>query len=725
MKEIYDWVPWFTELARKIANSKEQDVIACAKQVRWNKEGKPPQLMSQGDAYFDPFSLVYYIAARSKFAVSRKQIYPSISKAFEVSELGNLDSEDNFIFPTGDLRNALFNDVANKGPSASNPDLLWKLFRGAVSGARKIDGRMFDRALAIPHVAITKLTHALYLTNPHAFVPADSAVGLTKSALPKNWDEYKNELEKARRLLPNCMPYEINPAGYLFASANEKYKINVRPDRCFHVSSHVYGPGEDLWEDFKSNNWVYTGGPKSGTPWRDYDGGALSGGYPLSEPKPGDVVLVRRGVKQGLGIGVVYKNDFESSLSEQSKLHVIWVNKNTHQLTGQTEQHGFRRAKEKTLKAFHSTDSYKATFDLLRSLGTGAGTRSSKAEGEVRDRDRTREENTDSVDHAKNLILYGPPGTGKTWKATRLALAIVRGVVFERVEGDEGAQREVQNLRFNPENPDGRIEMVTFHQNYSYEDFVEGIRPRLRGEGIAYELRRGTFRRMADAAASDPDSRYVLIIDEINRGNIAKILGELITLIEASRRAGANEATYVSLPYSGDTFSVPGNLYIIGTMNTADRSIQLLDTALRRRFRFEELMPNPEHELVPNNIKGVNCRKLMRAMNERITTLLDREHQIGHTNFFEIKSMEELADRFQHKIFPLLQEYFFDDWGKIRRVLNNNAFVSHRKASNLPASEEQVDEERVIYERLRHDDEKWSDPEEYKAICVSPDHSDR
>lgn len=115
----------------------------------------------------------------------------------------------------------------------------------------------------------------------------------------------------------------------------------------------------------------------------------------------------------------------------------------------------------------------------------------------------------------------------------------------------------------------------------------------------------------------------------------------------------------------------------------------------------------------------------MRAMNERITALLDREHQIGHTNFFDIKSMEELADRFQHKIFPLLQEYFFDDWGKIRRVLNNNAFVSHRKVSNLPADEEQVEEERVMYERLRHDDEKWSDPEEYKAICASPDHTDR
>ena len=135
-------------------------------------------------------------------------------------------------------------------------------------------------------------------------------------------------------------------------------------------------------------------------------------------------------------------------------------------------------------------------------------------------------------------------------------------------------------------------------------------------------------------------------------------------------------------------------------------------------------MPDPDNDLVPDNVNGVNCRKLMRVMNERITALLDREHQIGHTNFFAIQSMEELADRFQHSIFPLLQEYFFDDWEKIHRVLNKNAFVSHRKASNLPPAEDQADADTIIYERLSHDDTKWSDPEEYKVIYASPDASE-
>ena len=266
--------------------------------------------------------------------------------------------------------------------------------------------------------------------------------------------------------------------------------------------------------------------------------------------------------------------------------------------------------------------------------------------------------------------------------------------------------------------------MVTFHQNYAYEDFVEGIRPVLDGEPgsekrIAYYLRDGIFKCIADTARKRQDKQFVLIIDEINRGNIAKIFGELITLIEDSRRIGAEDETEVTLPYSQKPFGVPNNIYIIGTMNTADRSVQLLDTALRRRFRFEELMPNPKHELVPDDIDSINCRELMREMNYRITKLLDREHQIGHTHFFGIRSIEDLADRFQHKIFPLLQEYFFDDWGKICRVLNNNAFVSQGKESNLPADEGSYEEGGAIYERLPHDDPKWREPQEYEKIYVS------
>ena len=143
------------------------------------------------------------------------------------------------------------------------------------------------------------------------------------------------------------------------------------------------------------------------------------------------------------------------------------------------------------------------------------------------------------------------------------------------------------------------------------------------------------------------------------------------------------------MPYSNKLFGVPDNLYIIGTMNTADRSIQLLDTALRRRFAFVEMMPEPEHKDISTDVEGVDCQKMLKAMNKRIAALLDREHQIGHTYLMDVDTIEDLSNVFQNKIFPLLQEYFFDDWSKIRAVLGGNEFVSERDAPRLPADLEQ------------------------------------
>jgi len=698
MKEIYDWVPWFTELAQKIAAGGPQYLADRAKKVEWRNGGETQGLLKYGDKNIDPFSFFYTVAAKSTHYSRRKTAYPSISRAFDLPELADHDSEYTFIFPKPDNRNLLFH---SKG--AGNPELLWRLFRQAVNGVDSITDDDFDAALSIRQVGIPKLTQALFLINPHQFLPLDNSLHPLKvTKWPNNprWAEYRTALSKFRQSFPRCAPYEIN----LFAWLLFDKKLNTEAPKHFQIvtkndfkaqGSQERAHQDEVWKDFRSSNWIYT------APHDDEDRAIFAS--ELRKASPGDVVLVRSGRNDGRGIGVVHKNDYLND--PNGKIHVLWLNTEPARLPGNAHVYAFSLAGEKTMSAFHAAKEYAPTFELLKRLGPDGG-HGNGPNGGVAD--------------AKNLILFGPPGTGKTWKATRLALAIVRGVEAEEVEKEEGAQQEAESLRFGPGNSDGRIGMVTFHQNYSYEDFVEGIRPRLEGEGIAYELRQGIFRRMAEAAHKDPDSCYVLIIDEINRGNIAKILGELITLIEDSRRAGAEEETSVSLPYSGENFSVPDNLYIIGTMNTADRSIQLLDTALRRRFRFEELMPNPDHERVPDDIDGIiNCRELMRAMNERITAHLDREHQIGHTNFFDIKSVKDLSDRFQHNIFPLLQEYFFDDWGKIRRVLNNNAFVSQSKASSLPADEGSYEEDSTIYERLPHADDRWKEPEQYKKIYAS------
>ena len=321
------------------------------------------------------------------------------------------------------------------------------------------------------------------------------------------------------------------------------------------------------------------------------------------------------------------------------------------------------------------------------------------------------------ADYPLNQILYGPPGTGKTWNTVNHALAIIEGKPVGALESED--RKEVKG-RFDKLKKQGQIAMVTFHQNFAYEDFIEGIRPVLDDEGgnveVEYKLSKGVFKQMADRASGDRDQNYVLIIDEINRGNIAKIFGELITLIEDTKRIGKDDEMTVALPYSKESFGVPDNLYLIGTMNTADRSIALLDTALRRRFEFVEMMPNPDHELISTDIEGVDCQTLLTAMNDRIRFLFDREHQIGHTYFIGVKSVDALEKAFKTKIIPLLQEYFYDNWEKIDQVLNKNGFIQEVSPGNWLLESDLMDRDRNVYELLLADDGKWKEPQSYRAI---------
>lgn len=245
-----------------------------------------------------------------------------------------------------------------------------------------------------------------------------------------------------------------------------------------------------------------------------------------------------------------------------------------------------------------------------------------------------------------------------------------------------------------------RYSFVTFHQSYGYEEFVEGLRPVLAGEAeageVAYEIRPGVFKELCRKARQSPDQRFAMVIDEINRGNISKIFGELITLVEADKRDpldGSAPPAEVTLAYSGEKFSVPANVDIIGTMNSADRSLALLDTALRRRFEFVPLMPDTRAEkdpadpdsaplaalVVTTDAGVIDIRLLLQRMNERIEALYDRDHCIGHAYFTGLADSEDgpprfeaLAATFRHRIVPLLEEYFFEDWRKIRLVLADN-----------------------------------------------------
>ncbi len=454
-----------------------------------------------------------------------------------------------------------------------------------------------------------------------------------------------------------------------------------------------------------------------------------------------------------------------------------------------------------------------------------------------------------------NTILYGPPGTGKTYATVSRCVEICDGEVPK--VGDE------LRARYGELMDEGRIEFVTFHQSYGYEEFVEGIRPVASAEDAAMRLRvePGVVRRIAERARKVPgigsrrifkvsladpnswgrhmgddpifaecidsgcillefggdidwtDARYddhdpvgqrwrqdrnadataydtdvqaiwrfrvemkpgdivvasdgyrrfravgevtgdyefrrredgfhhrravrwhwqvrdrvgdpssvfiggrfhwrpvnllapsnpdglthylpgidslagalphVLVIDEINRANISKVMGELITLLEEDKRAGAENETSVTLPYSGDRFTLPMNLHILGTMNTADRSIAVLDTALRRRFRFEEVSPKPDLLHQARERTGVDLPRVLAVLNERLEYLIDRDHQIGHAWLMEAKTRHDVDAVMRHKIIPLMAEYFYDDWRKVRAVLGGTDHFVHGQALGTP-----------------------------------------
>lgn len=417
-----------------------------------------------------------------------------------------------------------------------------------------------------------------------------------------------------------------------------------------------------------------------------------------------------------------------------------------------------------------------------------------------------------------NTILYGPPGTGKTFNTIDKALQIVAPEVYEQFRNDraELTKRFRELLITDWANPKGQIAFVTFHQNMSYEDFIEGIKP-VKPEAsntIHYDIIDGIFKRMCQEASRSKEhivvidgiqkpltrelfeelyytfsetlpphtdatsplllqtkegypfelfrnsagsivvkagekrtgqsvahselqavlfeekpptyksyesiiiskilegksykrspvdnstKSFVLVIDEINRGNVAQIFGELITLIEPSKRKGADEALEAILPYSKKPFSVPKNLYIIGTMNTADRSVEALDTALRRRFSFEEMMPDPAQ--LSTTADGIDLPKLITAINDRLETLIDRDHTIGHAWLIGCKYAADVKKAFQDKIIPLLKEFFYNDYSKIGLVLGD-AFVTKgtNKKANLFAPFTGLDSEtkQELYEK--------------------------
>lgn len=263
--------------------------------------------------------------------------------------------------------------------------------------------------------------------------------------------------------------------------------------------------------------------------------------------------------------------------------------------------------------------------------------------------------------HPLNFIIYGAPGTGKTYSTAEYALAIIenRPVDTRRKTYEE---RKAVMTAYNEYVRKGQIVFTTFHQSYGYEEFIQGLRPDTKSDTIAFKTADGVFKRVADDALNDNENNYVIIIDEINRANISKVFGELIALIEGDKRWGEVNETCATLQ-SGDVFAVPNNLYIIGTMNSADKSISLIDAALRRRFEFIEQYPDE------TLIDDVILRSILKKINVILADSLESSDLlIGHS-YFMGKTADDLCVIMNNSIIPLLYEYYYDNKKKVIGVL--------------------------------------------------------
>lgn len=382
--------------------------------------------------------------------------------------------------------------------------------------------------------------------------------------------------------------------------------------------------------------------------------------WTLVELQPGDTVIANRGVSEVLAVGTVNDTGYVWRPEHEKFKHTVGIDWDTAQAKPIAP-----------VKGWATTTVSKVPATLLRQIiGQGPTPKPVDADAQYVDVEA-------ALRRRGQIILYGPPGTGKTYIARRAAVWFLEGggdsdQANAVLADDELLKTREDALSSLPSDvaKAARLTRVTFHPSYAYEDFIEGFRPQQSASGaMNLILSDGTFKRVCNTAQQDPENTYVVVIDEINRGNIPKIFGELITLIERDKRG-----LTVQLPQSQVPFAVPENVYIIGTMNTADRSIHLLDTALRRRFQFIELLPDSDL-LEGRTVGALALDAFLDGLNDAIRQKFGRDKQIGHALFFQngevIDTPEDFAAVFRYELLPLLQEYLFEDYAALADLVGS------------------------------------------------------
>ncbi|MFD4402352.1 AAA family ATPase [Nocardia sp. NPDC058499] len=553
-------------------------------------------------------------------------------------------------------------------------DEAWQRLRGEfVTAFKAVERQAFAELddleiLTSGQALATKSLTAYY---PQHFLPIYSSTHLRKFiALLGGTPERNAPAWRSNRQLRELVRKEPALEGmsssevmrFLYASFDPREQKRV-------VWKIAPGPGARLWEECRTHKYIRVGWDEVGdltqytsdtelkhaldTELPDRPGGNLTKARNLvafRDLEPGDRIVANQGKSHVLAVGTVSGGYyFDEDLTEYR--HVVPVDWDTSLAQDLAEpQNGWVPTFAKVPEQL---------FAQLARPRTVSGATSEFDPAVEIPAAITRVQ--DALARKGQVILYGPPGTGKTRLALQTALAATGK---SATLGNRAESQAISHMLGSD-----KVQLVTFHPSYGYEDFVEGYKPvdTPNGHGLRLQLTDGLFHNLCTAAA-DSDDTFLLIIDEINRGDLPRIFGELVTLLETDKRG-----ITLRLPISKRTFTVPPNVRIIGTMNTADRSVSHLDAAIRRRFAFVEIGPDPD--AVSGSVGPLDLASFLTFLNTRIADHLDPDHQIGHayllSNSEPLATDEELAAAFYHDIVPLLEDYCVGRVELLRELLGD------------------------------------------------------
>ena len=709
MDNQFAWVDFYKEFAGKLLAYKNNrgELVDKVRAIYAEAGINMPTLEKDSQLVdIDPFTVFGFFNKSSMREANRSKIITAVKKIF------NVQTEVPTTFdsiPVLNNQNATFYYFIDSRGDEDIDD-LWVLFESALKYAasptaenRVPLAKYFDRVINKKGNGNSKITMGLYWISPNSFLNLDSrnkwyiyesgkipaaVVGdLPEIEMKISADKYFAIVEKLRDYLQSLesplkdfkeLSFEawkystqVNEEQKRVQAQREQKGAGLADEDVETVHYWIYSPGDGArkWDEFYKRGVMGLGWHQIGDfnqyaskdemktamkekidPSRPYKNAAHATWQFLTEMKPGDIVFAKKGMHSLIGRGVVTSEYiYDTEDAEYPNIRKInWTHNEEKPHPGQ--------AVTKTLTDITAYTDYVAKLNALYEGGADDDdVEPEEKEFPEYSVEKYLEEvymDGDGYDTLvelirvkKNVILQGAPGVGKTFAAKRLAYSMM-GVKDQE-----------------------RVMMVQFHQSYTYEDFIEGFRPSSTSNG--FEIKKGSFYNFCKKAADDLENEYFFIIDEINRGNLSKIFGELFMLIENDKRGNA-----LQLLYSDEKFFVPANVYIIGMMNTADRSLAMLDYALRRRFAFFEMKPGFDSDGFHEYRMALGNSKFDRLIDcvEKLNTVIEADDSlgegccIGHSYFCNLKTVTDkaLSNIVEYEMVPLLKEYWYDEPIKVK-----------------------------------------------------------